>query len=323
MVLPLRENPSAPAQGALAVEISRQRPDLRQLLEPLNAAGDFGAVVKERAILRSHGGGCHQKIGASVLRRPYGEITFLRGLTDDGHVLDRVSLKASQLRPPKISRDEMWPLNKSGVDWFKRERLEGKPRESGRSLWIAKAEALPDDWPVQFDQLVWASGIQTWKKLAARGVWVSGCAESLGEQESPRAETLAGRAIHWAKLTHESGYTDGDVETVATYSLVPTSEANDLSGKSYFFWTSGSAFEYALSQNAWLREMTHFCGPGNTQRILQRHGIDAHVFLDHRQWLEEMSETDERVRVPTLVGSLVAESPTKVGTLTPDVEEIL
>src|SRR3954471_12316352 len=32
MVLPLRENPSAPAQGALAVEISRQRADLRELL---------------------------------------------------------------------------------------------------------------------------------------------------------------------------------------------------------------------------------------------------------------------------------------------------
>jgi hypothetical protein len=29
------------------------------------------------------------------------------------------------------------------------------------------------------------------------------------------------------------------------------------------------------------------------------------------------------VRVPTLVGSLVAESPTKVGTLTPGVEEII
>ena len=294
MVLPLRENPAAPAQGALAVEISRQRPDLRELLEPLNAAGDFGAVIEERAILRSYGGGCHQKIGASVLRRPYGEITFLRGLTDDGQVLDRVSLKASQLRPLKISRAEMWPLNKSGVDWFTRERLEGKPRKSGRALWIAKAEALPDDWPVQSDQLIWASGIQTWKKLAARGVWVSGCAESLGEQESPRAETLAGRAIHWAKLTHESGYTDGDVETVATYRLVPKSEANDLRGKSCFFWTSGSAFEYALSQNPWLKEMTHFCGPGNTQRILERHGIAAHIVLDHRQWLEEMSEADDR-----------------------------
>ena len=36
---------------------------------------------------------------------------------------------------------------------------------------------------VPADQVVWASGVQTWKRLARRGVWVNGCAESLGEQE--------------------------------------------------------------------------------------------------------------------------------------------
>lgn len=294
MVLPLRENPSAPAQGALAIEISRQRPDMRELLASLSTAGDFAAVVEERSILRSYGGGCHQKIGASVLSRPYGEITFLRGLTDDGQVLDRVSLKATKPRPPKVSRDEMWPLSKSAVAWFKREQSEARPPDAARALWIAKADALPDDWSIQSDQLVWASGIQTWKRLAERGVWVNGCAESLGEQESPRIETLAGGAVQWLKLTHESGYTDGEIAALATYRIVPQQEADGLRGKKYFFWTSGSAFEYALSQNPWLRDMTHFCGPGNTQRILERHGIEPHVFLDHGQWLQEMCQNRER-----------------------------
>ena len=27
--------------------------------------------------------------------------------------------------------------------------------------------------------------------------------------------------------------------------------------------------------------MTHFCGPGNTQRILEKNGVQPHVFLDH------------------------------------------
>jgi hypothetical protein len=79
------------------------------------------------------------------------------------------------------------------------------------------------------------------------------------------------------------------METLATYRLVPKAEPIDLQGRKYFFWRSGSAFEYALSQNMWLKEMTHFCGPGNTQKILQRHGVEPHIFLDHRQWLEEMS----------------------------------
>src|SRR5436305_5422148 len=132
MVLPLRENPSAPAQGALAIEISRQRSDIRELLAPLNCSDTFSAVLSEREILRSYGGGCHQKIGASVLRRPFGEITLLRGLADDGEILDRCTLVPAKPRPSKISSDEMWPLNPSEVDWFAREII---PVEISPFLW--------------------------------------------------------------------------------------------------------------------------------------------------------------------------------------------
>ena len=77
---------------------------------------------------------------------------------------------------------------------------------------------------------------------------------------------------------------------LATYRLVPKDDRVDLEGRKYFFWKSGSSFEHALSLNPSLKEMTHFCGPGNTQRILERNGVEANVFLDHAQWLEEMSE---------------------------------
>jgi hydroxymethylbilane synthase len=150
---------------------------------------------------------------------------------------------------------------------------------------------LPDDWLVPAGQIVWASGVQTWRRLARRGVWVNGCAESLGEQEPARIEMLAGEPLNWLKLTHEGGYTDGEMPMAAMYRLVPKNADIDLGGKRYFFWTSGSSFERALKLNPWLAEMTHFCGPGNTQRILERHGIEPHVFLDHGQWLKEMSES--------------------------------
>ncbi|HYX30596.1 MAG TPA: hypothetical protein VE863_18820, partial [Pyrinomonadaceae bacterium] len=121
------------------------------------------------------------------------------------------------------------------------------------------------------------------------GIWVNGCAESLGERERPRIETLAGGPVDWLKLTHADGYTDGEMEVLATYKLTPKNQSIDLRGKKYFFWKSGSAFEYALRRHPWLKEKTHFCGPGNTQKILARHGIEPNIFLDHRQWLEEMS----------------------------------
>ena len=293
MVLPLSANPSAPAQGALAIEIARPRVDLRELLAPINCADTFAAVVQERGILRGYGGGCHQKIGVSVLRRPFGEVTFLRGVSDDGQVLDSGSLRSSKPRPPRVPRDELWPLKLSHVDWFTRESIPGEPPRWSSALWIAKGDALPDDWQVNPDQVVWASGVQTWKRLAQRGVWVNGCAESLGEQESPKIETLVGGKLNWHKLTHAGGY-EGAMPTAATYRLAPKNGDLNLEGKTHFFWKSGSSFEYALSRNPWLGQMTHFCGPGNTQRILERNGVEPFVFLDHSQWIEEMCQNPER-----------------------------
>ena len=290
MVLPLRENPSAPAQGALAIEILRRRSDLRELLTPLNCADTYAAVALEREILRSYGGGCHQKIGATVLRRPFGEVTFLRGLTDDGKVLDNCSLSASKARPPKVAKDQLWPLSLSDADWFTREAIPVKPAAEPLALWIAKAEALPDDWRTDSGQIVWASGLKTWRRLAQRGVWVNGSAESLGEQEPPKIEVLAGSALTWLKLTHANGYCEGTTPTLPTYRLIPGNGHVDLEGKTYFYWQSGSSFEHALLLNPWIREMTHFCGPGNTQRILEKNGVRPHVFLDHRHWLKEMSQ---------------------------------
>ena len=289
MVLPLSANPAAPAQGALAIEIARPRVDLRELLAPINCGDTLAAVIQEREILRGYGGGCHQKIGVSVLHRPFGEVTFLRGVTDDGRTLDSCSLRSSKPRPPKIPEEQLWPLKSSDADWFTREPLLAEPAKLPSALWIAKADALPNDWTVEPGQIVWASGAQTWKRLAQRGVWVNGCAESLGEHESPNIETLVGGELNWQKLTHADGYMDGAMPNVATYRLVPRNGDLNLEGKTHFFWKSGSSFEYALSLNPWLKQMTHCCGPGNTQRILLRNGIEPFVFLDHSQWLEEMS----------------------------------
>ena len=289
MVLPLSANPSAPAQGALAVEIARSRPELRELLAQINCVDTFTSAAREREILRGYGGGCHQKIGVSVLHRPFGEITFLRGVTDDGRTLDSCSLQSSKPRPPKAPKDQLWPLKSSDADWFTRERIPAEPAKLTSALWVAKGDALPNDWRVEPGQIVWASGAQTWQRLAQRGVWVNGCAESLGEHESPNIETLVGGEVSWQKLTHADGYTDGAMPALPTYRLVPKNGDLNLEGKTHFFWKSGSSFEYALSLNPWLKQMTHSCGPGNTQRILERNGIEPLVFLDHSQWLEEMS----------------------------------
>lgn len=293
MVLPLSANPSAPAQGALAIEISRKRDEMRALIAPLNCTDTFTAVEHERAILRSYGGGCHQKIGASILRREFGEVTFLRGLTDEGVVLNSRSLTRSRLAIQRVAREELWPLDSSEARLFRSEQIQDDQPAQTSSLWISKADALPENWHIPAQQIVWTSGLNTWRRLAKRGIWVNGSADSLGEHERTRIETIAGGEIKWLKLTHDHGY-EGDMPTLATYRLVPREAKLDLTGRKHFFWKSGSSFEYALSQNPWLKEMQHYCGPGNTQRILRRHGIEPRILLDHGQWLDEMYQNRER-----------------------------
>jgi hydroxymethylbilane synthase len=287
MVLPLLANPAAPAQGALAVEVKRERADLKEMLAAISCAETFRAASREREILAGYGGGCHQKIGASVLHRDYGEITFVRGLTDDGRKLNSTTLLASQPRPEKISRDQAWPITTSDADWFKREPIPATIPNA--PLWISKADALPRDAVIAPSQLIWASGTKTWERLARRGIWVNGCAEGLGEHEPPGIETLNGADLNWVKLTHDRALSQNGMRMVATYRLAEKEGGPRLDGKKYFFWTSGSGFERALSLNPWIGSETHFCGPGNTQRGLEKHGVKPHLFLDHDQWLKEMS----------------------------------
>jgi len=292
IVLPLSANPTAAAQGALAVEIRSHRSELAELFAPINSADAFAATVCEREILRSYGGGCHQKIGTSVLRRPYGEVTFLRGLTDNGIVLNDARLSATHPRPPRIAKDLMWPVHRADSDWFKRESIPATIPNS--PLWVAKADALPDDAAISDSQLVWTAGSKTWLKLVSRGIWVNGSADGLGEQEDPRIETLVGSAVNWTKLTHADAPSENGMRALATYRLGPKTDAPSLDGRKYFFWSSGSAFDRALSLNPWLTSMTHFCGPGNTQKALQKHGIEPHICLGHEQWLEEICQYPER-----------------------------
>jgi hydroxymethylbilane synthase len=287
MVLPLRSNPTAPAQGALAVEIKRGRAGLQDLLASINCAETRDCVQREREILSSYGGGCHQKIGANVLSRPYGRITFLRGLTDDGTVLNEATLQSAEPRPGRVSPAEMWPSNRRESDWFVRESISVSVPEA--PLWISKADALPEGATVAPSRLVWASGLKTWERLARRGIWVNGCAEGLGEHEPAGVETLADSSIDWLKLTHADAPLANGMRVLPTYRLIPKSDGPKLDGKRYFFWTSGSSFERALELNPEIRSRAHFCGPGNTQETLLRNGITPHVFLDHEQWLREMS----------------------------------
>ena len=283
MVLPLTVNPTAAAQGALAVEIRRDRNDLREALSAIHSEETFAAVEKERQILASYGGGCHQKIGVNVLPKAYGEVTFLRGLTDQGEVLDRVGLaRVDEAHFSVTAQTSTYPKAGESPVFFEREAL---PRtawawaEAETFLWVARETALPTDFNVSASAIVWVAGLKTWRKLAERGVWVSGSSESLGEDEATNVETMVQVAsISWVKLTHSTSerYTEEasklpGVRLCATYSLNPKQSVPDLRGRTHFYWMSASSFERALElyPDA-VRSGHHACGPGLTYKHIRR-----------------------------------------------------
>jgi hydroxymethylbilane synthase len=278
MVLPLTVNPTAAAQGALAVEISRDREDVREALQLIHCAATFACVEKERRILASYGGGCHQKIGVSILERPYGEITFLRGLTDAGETLDRVELKPKVAQPCAANQAAIFPRAREEAAFFDRQTLGRETwawAEQEQLLWVARETAWPQGFQPKESAIVWTAGLRTWQKLAERGVWVSGTSESLGEEEPTRLEPVL-KALGlideheadggWVKLTHTSSKGE---RLCATYRLSPKIQTVNLAGRTHFYWMSGSSFDRAVELYPEILGGYHASGPGLTHRHLK------------------------------------------------------
>jgi hydroxymethylbilane synthase len=282
MVLPLREHPAAPAQGAIGVEIAAGRRDLAEQVRAISDPPTWAAVTRERAILEAFGGGCHEAVGATVLVRGYGEVTSVRARVPGKPEEHSWSLRPATTAPPAAPASTVYPRPEERAGAHRR-ALDVPPPAGTPDLWVARAEALPAAWPIGEDQLVWAAGGRTWDRLAARGVWVNGCADGLGDQEAPDIDRLAGRAVRWRRVTHAAA---GDPDAIATY-VVEQDLPDDLDRRTHFFWTSGSQVLQALDRHPSIRHGWHASGPGRTSRVVaDALGPDGRcsIWLDYDQW---------------------------------------
>jgi hydroxymethylbilane synthase len=289
MVLPMKDVPTAPAQGALAAEVNASRTVVRERLEQITHRPTWDAVCREREILERHGGGCHQALGATILPRSYGMITSVRARSANG-CASTWSLASDAALPPRTFVGNIWPRPE--------ERGQGQrtplhvPQLSGSpDLWISRAEALPEHWALSPSQLVWVAGSTTWRRLAARGVWVHGCADGLGDEEVPNVAALGGRAPRWCRLTHASAdEVRSEPWAIATYS-VQTALPEDLSRRTHFYWTSGALFRDCLARWPEIADRWHASGPGRTSRVIRDmlgSGAKFRVWLEYDDWVREI-----------------------------------
>lgn len=290
MVLPISLNPTAAAQGALAIEARSDRKDIRDFLAAINCTKTFDTVQKERTLLAGWGGGCHQKIGVTVLQRPYGEIVSAQGVQDSGAVIDRWDL--SEKLKTLSTKKSFFPNTAQEALWFDRTPMAPSADfKKYTAHWVSKAEALPVSIIISSNTLLWTSGVRTWQRLAARGLWVHGSSESLGEREELHLQPLDSVSRTWCKWTHEGGEENAGMDLIKTYQLISKEKKPQLIDQTeHFFWMSGSSFREAVKHYPWLVDKTHWSGPGLTHEALSRQIAEykgsgtAHIALSFEKW---------------------------------------
>ncbi len=277
MIVPVTVCPPAPGQGTVCIETLSNRNDIKDVFEPLNHKETQKAVDEEYSILIENGGGCHQRFGVVSLKLPNIEdnILLIKGKNKDGK-----DISGLQWTPPAYnSQVEIWNGHDFADGIFVNEDIKHEPVKSD-CVFVAHTRAFPKG--VARNKHIWVSGVKSWFKLASKGYWIEGCADSFGFEFI--VPTLTSPVLQlpplksWDILSHEHAedtWSEGNF--IATYShqgkelsqnLVKTLQNADI-----IWWASASQYEalHHILPKAYAQ--THACGPGKTAEILAAQGV--------------------------------------------------
>jgi hydroxymethylbilane synthase len=303
MILPPSAVPTAPAQGALAVETLQANARCRDLLRAIHHPASEAMVSIEQQMVAEMGaaaapGSEHDpaRFGATALPDPVlGHVAWLRGRNHGNTAAVCRTRTAADTHVASNSGDKVqrW----AGTSWQSaktKTALDVKIAHSP-AIFIAHADAWPDGQKQQQNSRYWTSGIPSWKQLARKGIWVEGCADHLGFES---AKALLSAPVlqlpplrEWSALTHRDAvdsWSDSGIGTViATYSITlelnPQQVAKDLASCTHFFWSS--ARQYRMLQDWLPAQAHHACGAGKTYRALLAAGtMNLRAFASRREW---------------------------------------
>ena len=293
-ILPLSINPCSPGQGALAIETRIKDNELNEILNDINVSEDYSNVIEERSILKNYGGGCHQKIGVSYISHKLGLVVSKRGEDESGNHFESYDLiepKHKITSPSGI--DELYPEDLKNYKIFSRRELNENISDinnlQNKCIYVSRISSIPDESEINSNNVIWTSGLRTWKNLAERGIWVNGTSDSLGEDFENNINSLTNNP--WVKLTHKQSPESSIKNKIETYQLEPIDFEIDIEKKKYFYWMSSSAFKASIDKYPIIKEKYHFCGPGNTyNEIYKILGDDKNLFveLSYDSWKKKL-----------------------------------
>ncbi len=281
MVFPLRECPTTPGQGALMVECRREDERVHTLLHCIHHLETAQSITQERHLLADWGGGCHHRLGATVMDAgpDLGSLFWIRGIKPDQTQVQEVrwsapSILSLQHSQPVIWNGHEWKMKFHPIDpQFWQTQLESGLLNSAKHfgeeewtqlpvLFIAHSRAFQSfPSPIKAQALwkgvqaarIWTTGTASWFQLAKQGLWVEGCSEGFGFDwlQSLRAEPVLQlpQASEWIILTHQDAIQEWrlkDIRAFATYVLsIDKAEQlqKALAAATVLFWSSGFQFQ--------------------------------------------------------------------------------
>lgn len=293
MLLPLSACPTAAGQGALAVDCRDGDARVAGLLAQLHDAATARRVARELSLAAALPAGERDGFAASSLPDANcGTLLFMAG-SGAARPYHRLAWR----RPPPPAGARAW----DGSDWAGASHLRRIARPSAGNpgaLFLAHWRAWPDAAPMPPDTRVWVSGVESWRQLARRGVWVEGCADNLGFRAiTPLLATAVLRLpplADWTVMTREdavaSWHDSGVGRVQGTYAIDSPSDPVALAAiraglaqSTHFYWGSAAQFQ-ALRD--WLpTDAHHACGPGKTFQALRAQGVgNLHPFPSRQEW---------------------------------------
>lgn len=275
MVLPLKLCPSAPAQGALAIEARTEDLATREIISKLHHEPTLQAVKAEREVLSEWGGGCHQKLGASLL--PNGAL-YIRGQKQNGDSVEEIrgGVQAVASSFVKIDASDVFDFKPRIMT-----QAEQLTLEQSTFVFVAHSRAVeflgsPTVIHTNSKKRIWVSGSQSWFKLALKGIWVEGSLEGQGFEwmnslihkkllRIPRGPITS--------LTHAESAESLGALNLGTYQHEFREVPEKFHTHTSLYWSSGLSFQALWSKLGAevLIKKNHACGLGKTAKLIQDH----------------------------------------------------
>ena len=293
-ILPLSIFPTAPGQGAIAIEAKKDNKLLKGIIKKINSYDTFKNVQKEKLTLSKYGGGCHQKIGTSVWDENGIKLISLVGMSHDLKPLKNFGLDKPYDKTAKLNKNNrLYPMQNE-EKLFNRKAIDNSKKIKNIKdsiIYLSRKNVLDKVEYIDSSNILWTSGINCWKNAVSRGYWIHGTSDSFGERRGINLENFLSKNLPRYKLSHDKSSSDN-------YKLIPVYELTvkknikknmNLNDKTHFFWMSPFQFDLALDLFPDIINGNHSCGFGRTYNHLKdRLPNEKNItrFHSYKSWLE-------------------------------------